>query len=169
MSRDREDSGAKPRDRFSERPRNNPAAERQSAASRSRGEGQPRSRQSSFSAQQSNERQYVEERTDGHVEERPNREPEAAAQSGSLNQQRRYVSLRQTSDERVNGENETAATADSFSEQRQEETESEVSQSPDYGQRAEQSVYSTESRQTENISREPQSGGAHNVMQNSSR
>ena len=75
----------------------------------------------------------MEERTDGHVEERPNREPEAAAQSGSLNQQRRYASLRQTSDKRVNGENETAATADSFSEQRQEETESEVSQSPDYG------------------------------------
>ena len=169
MSRDREDSGAKPRNRFSERPRNSPDAERQSAASRSRGEGQPRSRQSSFSAQQSNERQYVEERTDGHVEERPNREPEAAAQSGSLNQQRRYASLRQTSDKRVNGENETAATADSFSEQRQEETESEVSQSPDYGQRAEQSVYSTESKQTENVSREPHSSGAHTVMQNSSR
>ena len=101
MSRDREDSGAKPRNRFSERPRNSPDAERQSAASRSRGEGQPRSRQSSFSAQQSNERQYLEERTDGHVEERPNREPEAAAQSSSLNQQRRYVKLTSVSLESV--------------------------------------------------------------------
>ena len=169
MSRDREDSGAKPRGKFSERPRNSPAAERQSAASRSRGEGQPRSRQSSFSAQQSNERQYLEERTDGHVEERPNREPEAAGQSGSLNQQRRYASLRQTSDERVNGENETAVTADSSSEQRQEETESTVSQSSNYGQQAEQPVYSAETRQTENVSREPQIGGTHTAMQNSSR
>ena len=138
MSRDREDSGAKQRGKFSERPRNSPAAERQSAAIRSCGEGQTRSRQSSFLVQQSNERQYVEERTDGHVEERPRCEPEATVQSGSLNQQRRYASLLQTSDERVDGEKETAVTAVSSSEQRQEETESGVSQTSDYSQRAEQ-------------------------------
>ena len=121
MSRDRGDSGAKQRGKFSERSRNSPAVERLSASSRSR--------QSNRSAQQSNERQYAEERVDGHVEERPNREPEAAL-SGSLNQQRRYASLRQTSDERVNGENETAVTADSSSEQRQEKTESGVFEQP---------------------------------------
>ena len=127
MPRDREDSSAKPRDKFSERTRNNP------------------------------------------LTERSDRAEATASPSGSIGQQRRYASLRQTSDERVNGENDTAATADSFSEQRQEETESKVLQSPDYGQRAEQPVNSTDSRRTENVSREPQSGGAHAAMQNSSR
>ena len=127
MSRDREDSGAKQRGKFSERPRNSPLTE--------------------------------------HFD----RTEDTVSPSGSVSQQRRYASLRQTSDKRVNGENETAATADSFSEQRQEETESTVSQSSDYGQQAEQPVYSAETRQTENVSREPQIGGTHTAMQNSSR
>ena len=127
MSRDREDSGAKQRGKFSERPRNSP------------------------------------------LTERSDRAEDTALPSGSISQQRRYASLRQTSDERVNCENETAATAVSSSEQRQEETESTVSQTPDYGQQAEQPFYSAETRQTENVSREPQIGGTHTAMQNSSR
>ena len=106
MPRDREDSSAKPRDKFSERTRNNP------------------------------------------LTERSDRAEDTASPSGSVSQQRRYASLRQTTDERVDGEKETAVTADSSSEQRQEKTESGVFEQP---------IYSTESRRTES------------VMQNSSR
>ena len=100
MPRDREDSSAKPRDKFSERTRNNP------------------------------------------LTERSDRAEDTASPSGSVSQQRRYASLRQTTDERVDGEKETAVTADSSSEQRQEKTESGVSEQP---------IYSTESRRTESV------------------
>ena len=100
MPRDREDSSAKPRDKFSERTRNNP------------------------------------------LTERSDRAEDTASPSGSVSQQRRYASLRQTTDERVDGEKETAVTADSSSEQRQEKTESGVFEQP---------IYSTESRRTESV------------------
>ncbi|MBR1482251.1 MAG: M23 family metallopeptidase [Ruminococcus sp.] len=100
MPRDREDSSAKPRDKFSERTRNNP------------------------------------------LTERSDRAEDTASPSGSVSQQRRYASLRQTTDERVDGEKETAVTADSSSEQRQEKTESGVLEQP---------IYSTESRRTESV------------------
>ena len=74
--------------------------------------------------------------------ERSDRAEDTASPSGSVSQQRRYASLRQTTDERVDGEKETAVTADLSSEQRQEKTESGVSEQP---------IYSTESRRTESV------------------
>ena len=171
MSRDREDSGAKPRDRFSERPRNNPAAERQSEASRSRGEGQPRSRQSKYTVLHETGRiENVDtfssaQRTENTTVERSNRAEDTVSQSCSISQQRKYDSLRQTNDSK----SDATVPSNSSAQQRHEETESTVSQSSDYGQQSEQPVYSTESKQTENVSREPHSSGAHTTVQNSSR
>lgn len=129
MSRDREDSGAKQRGKFSERPRNSPLTE--------------------------------------HFD----RTEDTVSPSGSIIQQRRYASLRQTPESENNPADYTDSSAQQLQDnsQRQEETESTVSQSSDYGQQAEQPVYSAETRQTENVSREPQIGGTHTAMQNSSR
>ena len=129
MSRDREDSGAKQRGKFSERPRNSPLTE--------------------------------------HFD----RTEDTVSPSGSISQQRRFASLRQTPEIENNTTDSMDLSAQQLQDnsQRQEETESTVSQSSDYGKQAEQPVYSAETRQTENVSREPQIGGTHTAMQNSSR
>ena len=108
MPRDREDSSAKPRDKFSERTRNNP------------------------------------------LTERSDRAEATASPSGSIGQQRRYASLRQTPEIENNTTDSMDLSAQQLQDnsQRQEETESIVSEQP---------VYPTESRRTES------------VMQNSSR
>lgn len=108
MSRDREDSGAKQRGKFSERPRNSPLTE--------------------------------------HFD----RTEDTVSPSGSISQQRRYASLRQTPEIENNTTDSMDLSAQQLQDnsQRQEETESIVSEQP---------VYPTESRRTES------------VMQNSSR
>ena len=108
MSRDREDSGAKQRGKFSERPRNSPLTE--------------------------------------HFD----RTEDTVSPSGSISQQRRFVSLRQTPEIENNTTDSMDLSAQQLQDnsQRQEETESIVSEQP---------VYPTESRRTES------------VMQNSSR
>ena len=108
MSRDREDSGAKQRGKFSERPRNSPLTE--------------------------------------HFD----RTEDTVSPSGSISQQRRFASLRQTPEIENNTTDSMDLSAQQLQDnsQRQEETESIVSEQP---------VYPTESRRTES------------VMQNSSR
>lgn len=108
MSRDRENSGAKQRGKFSERPRNSPLTE--------------------------------------HFD----RTEDTVSPSGSISQQRRFASLRQTPEIENNTTDSMDLSAQQLQDnsQRQEETESIVSEQP---------VYPTESRRTES------------VMQNSSR
>ena len=108
MSRDREDSGAKQRGKFSERPRNSPLTE--------------------------------------HFD----RTEDTVSPSGSISQQRRFASLRQTPEIENNTTDSMDLSAQQLqgNSQCQEETESIVSEQP---------VYPTESRRTES------------VMQNSSR
>lgn len=108
MSRDREDSGAKQRGKFSERPRNSPLTE--------------------------------------HID----RTEDTVSPSGSISQQRRFASLRQTPEIENNTTDSMDLSAQQLqgNSQCQEETESIVSEQP---------VYPTESRRTES------------VMQNSSR
>lgn len=108
MSRDRENSGAKQRGKFSERPKNSPLTE--------------------------------------HFD----RTEDTVSPSGSISQQRRFASLRQTPEIENNTTDSMDLSAQQLQDnsQRQEETESIVSEQP---------VYPTESRRTES------------VMQNSSR
>ena len=147
MSRDREDSGAKQRGKFSERPRNSPVNERLSASSRSRVEDQSHSRQSKYTALRENGRI---ESADSSTVERFDRAEATASPSGSIGQQRRFASLRQTPEIENNTTDSMDLSAQQLQDnsQRQEETESIVSEQP---------VYPTESRRTES------------VMQNSSR
>ena len=102
MSRDREDSGAKQRGKFSERPRNSPLTE--------------------------------------HFD----RTEDTVSPSGSISQQRRYASLRQTPEIENNTTDSMDLSAQQLQDnsQRQEETESIVSEQP---------VYPTESRRTESV------------------
>lgn len=102
MSRDREDSGAKQRGKFSERPRNSPLTE--------------------------------------HFD----RTEDTVSPSGSISQQRRFASLRQTPEIENNTTDSMDLSAQQLQDnsQRQEETESIVSEQP---------VYPTESRRTESV------------------
>lgn len=102
MPRDREDSGAKQRGKFSERPRNSPLTE--------------------------------------HFD----RTEDTVSPSGSISQQRRFASLRQTPEIENNTTDSMDLSAQQLQDnsQRQEETESIVSEQP---------VYPTESRQTDSV------------------